>query len=225
MSEQTTKGKSNKSVLFGAAFLMATSAIGPGFLTQTSTFTAKYLASFAFVIICVILMDMVAQVNTWSIIGVTGLRGQEVANKVLPGLGVFLSILVALGGLAFNIGNVGGVSLGLNAMIGLNETIGSLLGGALAICIFMSKNAKAGMDKMAQIMGSIILFVILYVCFTTNPPAGTALMRVFTPENPGELVTPHAHPFGRFLWRIYYVFWCTPPSRCWSFWHQRCGAI
>ena len=38
------------SVKLGAAFLMATSAIGPGFLTQTSQFTAKYLASFAFVI-------------------------------------------------------------------------------------------------------------------------------------------------------------------------------
>ena len=42
------------SVKLGAAFLMATSAIGPGFLTQTSQFTAKYLASFAFVIACVI---------------------------------------------------------------------------------------------------------------------------------------------------------------------------
>lgn len=56
MSNNTTKR--SMSVLLGAAFLMATSAIGPGFLTQTSTFTAKYLASFAFVIVCVIIMDV-----------------------------------------------------------------------------------------------------------------------------------------------------------------------
>ena len=39
--------KTSRSVLFGAAFLMATSAIGPGFLTQTSTFTAQHGAALA----------------------------------------------------------------------------------------------------------------------------------------------------------------------------------
>ena len=38
---------------------------------------------------------------------VTGLRGQEISNKVLPGLGTIISILIAFGGLAFNIGNIG----------------------------------------------------------------------------------------------------------------------
>ena len=54
MSNETTQ-KRSLSVSLGAAFLMATSAIGPGFLTQTSQFTAKYLSSFAFVIVCVII--------------------------------------------------------------------------------------------------------------------------------------------------------------------------
>ena len=35
------------------------------------------------------------------------MRGQDIANKVLPGLGYFIAFMVALGGLAFNIGNVG----------------------------------------------------------------------------------------------------------------------
>jgi Mn2+/Fe2+ NRAMP family transporter len=39
------------SVLLGAAFLMATSSIGPGFLTQTTVFTGKLMASFGFVIL------------------------------------------------------------------------------------------------------------------------------------------------------------------------------
>ena len=39
MSNETTQ-KRSLSVSLGAAFLMATSAIGPGFLTQTSQFTA-----------------------------------------------------------------------------------------------------------------------------------------------------------------------------------------
>ena len=41
MSEKKKSG----GALLGAAFLMATSAIGPGFLTQTATFTGQYQES------------------------------------------------------------------------------------------------------------------------------------------------------------------------------------
>lgn len=86
---------------------MATSAIGPGFLTQTATFTGQYGSIFALAIICTILLDVTTQLNIWSIIGVSGMRGQDIANKVVPGLGYFIAFLVSLGGLVFNIGNVG----------------------------------------------------------------------------------------------------------------------
>ena len=98
MSNNAPAKKASASVLFGAAFLMATSAIGPGFLTQTSTFTAQYGAPLIMIIITAICMDIVAQTNIWSIIGVSGMRAQDVANKMLPGLGVFLAIIVAIGG-------------------------------------------------------------------------------------------------------------------------------
>ena len=39
--------KSRRSALIAAIFLMATSAIGPGFITQTATFTTKLGAAFA----------------------------------------------------------------------------------------------------------------------------------------------------------------------------------
>lgn len=190
MSNENKNETKSMSVLLGAAFLMATSAIGPGFLTQTSKFTAQYLASFAFVIVCVVIMDVIAQTNVWSIIGASGMRGQDIANKILPGLGVFLAILVSIGGLAFNIGNVGGVALGLNALAGIPQKLGMVLGGALAICIFLSKSGKTLMDKVAQVMGGIILLVILYVCITSRPPVGTAVARIFTPENPRDLFAP-----------------------------------
>lgn len=86
------KKKNNMTVLLGAAFLMATSAIGPGFLTQTATFTGQYGSIFAMVIICTILLDVTTQLNIWSIIGVSGMRGQDIANKVLPGLGYFIAV-------------------------------------------------------------------------------------------------------------------------------------
>ena len=190
MANENKKDTRSMSVLLGAAFLMATSAIGPGFLTQTSKFTAQYLASFAFVIVCVVIMDIIAQVNVWSVIGASGLRGQDIANKILPGLGVFLAIMVSIGGLAFNIGNVGGTALGMNALAGIPEKAGYILAGALGICIFLSKSGKTLVDKVAQVMGGIILVVILYVCITSKPPVGTAVMRIFTPEKPIDLFFP-----------------------------------
>ena len=65
------KSNANTTALIGAAFLMATSAIGPGFLTQTATFTGQYGSIFALAIICTILLDVTTQLNIWSIIGVS----------------------------------------------------------------------------------------------------------------------------------------------------------
>src|SRR5919197_4828208 len=87
-----------RSILIGAAFLMATSAIGPGFLTQTAVFTERLRASFAFAILVSIIVDLVAQLNIWRVITVSARRAQDVANDVLPGMGWLLAALVALGG-------------------------------------------------------------------------------------------------------------------------------
>src|SRR5919197_381777 len=100
-----------RSILIGAAFLMATSAIGPGFLTQTAVFTEQLRASFGFAILISVLFDLGAQLNIWRVIAVSRERAQDVANRVGPGLGHALAVLVALGGLAFNIGNVAGAGL------------------------------------------------------------------------------------------------------------------
>ena len=79
--------KKNAGALIGAAFLMATSAIGPGFLTQTGKFTDSLHGSFGFVILISIVLAAIVQLNVWRVLCVSGMRGQDVANKVLPGLG------------------------------------------------------------------------------------------------------------------------------------------
>ncbi|MBQ8801207.1 MAG: divalent metal cation transporter [Clostridium sp.] len=172
MSNNAPAKKASASVLFGAAFLMATSAIGPGFLTQTSTFTAQYGAPLIMVILCAIVMDITAQMNIWSVIGVSGMRAQDIANKMLPGLGVFLAIIVSIGGLAFNVGNVGGVALGFNAMIGLPQKVGAVVAGCLGIIIFLNKNAKTIMDKVATVLAAVILITVLTVAVISKPPMG-----------------------------------------------------
>lgn len=180
MGEKVTQ-KASRSVLLGAAFLMATSSIGPGFLTQTTVFTEQLLASFGFVILVSVLLDIFAQMNVWRIIVVSGLRGQEIANKVLPGLGIVLAVLIVFGGLAFNIGNVAGAGLGLNAMLGMDTVTGAILSAIFAIVIFLFKEASKVMDRAAQIAGAVMIFLMFYVAVSTHPPVGEAIVRTFAP--------------------------------------------
>lgn len=179
MSEKDKKNRRNS--LVGAAFLMATSAVGPGFLTQTAVFTETLLASFGFVILASILLDIGAQLNVWRIIAVSKMRGQEIANAVLPGLGLILTIFIVIGGLTFNVGNVGGSGLGINAMLGIDPIIGALITAGIAIFVFLSKEAGAAMDQIVKWLGGILILLIAYVMIVSEPPVGEAIYRSVVP--------------------------------------------
>ena len=193
MSNATILEKSKKAkngAIIGAAFLMATSAVGPGFLTQTAVFTEKFRGNFALPIAISIVITLIAQLNIWKVIGVSGMRGQDIANKILPGLGHFIAVLVSLGGLAFNIGNAGGAALGFNVLFGTNMTFGALLAGVIGSILFISKDAGAIMDKFAKILGIVMIAVIAYMSVITNPPMIEVATKVFNPDNPGQLLFP-----------------------------------
>ncbi|OOR99801.1 hypothetical protein B0187_03050 [Haemophilus paracuniculus] len=173
---------SRRSALVGAAFLMATSAIGPGFLTQTATFTQTLMASFGFVILLSILLDIGAQLNIWRVVSVSGKKAQDIANMVFPGAGYFLALLIVMGGLAFNIGNVGGAGLGFNILFGLSPEVGAIISGAIAVCVFLFKEAGKVMDRFAQVMGFVMIGLTLFVLVKANPPVGQAISNTFFPE-------------------------------------------
>jgi Mn2+/Fe2+ NRAMP family transporter len=170
-----------KSALVGAAFLMATSAIGPGFLTQTAVFTERLGPSFAFAILVSVVIDLVAQLNIWRVLTLSGKRAPDVANAVAPGLGTLLAVLVALGGLAFNIGNVAGAGLGLQAAFGVPVTTGATVSGALAIGLFFFKEAGRAMDRFAVALGFVLVALTAYVAIAAAPPVGEAVIRAFAP--------------------------------------------
>ncbi|MDU2930635.1 MAG: NRAMP family divalent metal transporter [Veillonella sp.] len=164
-------GKASLSVLLGAAFLMATSSIGPGFMLQTAAFTGQLQADFAFAIVVSVIFSIIAQLNVWTIIGISQMRGQDIANKVLPGLGYFVAFLISLGGLAFNIGNIGGASMGLNIVFGIDTTTAAAISGILGILLFASPK-----------MGGVLEF-------STNPPVAEAATHALVPTNYPWLAT------------------------------------
>jgi Mn2+/Fe2+ NRAMP family transporter len=168
-------------VLLGAAFLMATSAIGPGFLTQTAVFTAQLGASFGFAILLSIVFDIGAQLNIWRVLAVAERRAPQVANQVMRGLGDLLSVLVCLGGLAFNIGNVAGAGLGLNALADVPVRLGAVVSALVAVVIFLVREAGRAMDRFALMMGFVMVALTWYVAVASSPPLGEALLRSIAP--------------------------------------------
>jgi Mn2+/Fe2+ NRAMP family transporter len=161
---------------------MATSAIGPGFLTQTSLFTEQLLTSFGFVILVSVLLDIGAQLNIWRIITVSELRAQDLANNMLPGLGYLLAGLIAFGGLVFNIGNIAGCGLGINVLFGLRPEYGALISCIIALAVFWYKEAGRLIDRFAKWLGIVMILLTIYIAFSSHPPIGEALYRTVWPE-------------------------------------------
>jgi Mn2+/Fe2+ NRAMP family transporter len=181
------KSKLSKFRLFGgvglgAAFLMANSSIGPGFLTQTTVFTQELMTSFGFVILVSVLIDIGAQLNTWRILAVSELRAQDLSNQLFPGLGYFLSVLVVLGGFAFNIGNIAGCGLGVNVLTGLSFQQGAIISGVVALILFWIKEIGEMLDGFTKTLGTIKILLTLFIAFSAHPPLLQAIHHTILPE-------------------------------------------
>ena len=161
---------------------MANSSIGPGFLTQTSFYTEQLLTSFGFVIIISILLDFGAQINIWRAITLSGMRAQEIANQLMPGLGSILSLLVVLGGFAFNIGNIAGCGLALNILTGISFAKGAIISGIVAITIFWLQEVGKMLDQLTKFLGIFKIGLTLIIVYAAHPPILEAVHHSFVPE-------------------------------------------
>ena len=175
------KGSGRSSELLGAVFLMATSAVGPGFLTQTALFTHSLRADFAFAILASVLIDVAAQLNVWLVLGAARRRGQELASALVPGLGPVLAALVAAGGLVFNVGNLAGCALGLE-IFGVAPLAGAALSGLVAVALLARPGAGRAMDVFVQALGLLMIGLTAAVMLASGPDYGQAALRAVLPQ-------------------------------------------
>ena len=179
----------NKAIL-SVAFLMATTSVGPGFLTQTAVFTNIYKIDMAFPVFASMFITFGIVMNLWRIVGVSGLRIQDIANRVAPGMGYVVGILLALGAVAFNFGNVSGAALGINVLTGVDTTWGALFTGVVGCLLFVVHNASKRMDQMARYLGLFMIVLIAYVAMTSLPPMGQTLQAAVLPTDMSNLLLP-----------------------------------
>ena len=163
-----------------AAFLMATSAIGPGFLTQTAVFTGIHGADMAFAILASVLIDIGVQWNVWRVIGVTGLSGPTIAAAIHPFLGGLLRALVVFGGFVFNVGNLAGCALGL-AIFGVPLGVGAAISGVLAMVLLARPGAMKPVDVFVQALGFLMLALTAAIMVMSRPDYLLAAQRAILP--------------------------------------------
>ncbi|MGL5298360.1 MAG: NRAMP family divalent metal transporter, partial [Plesiomonas sp.] len=169
---------------------MATTSVGPGFLTQTAVFTNIYKVDMAFPVLASMFITFGIVMNLWRIVGVSGLRIQDIANRVAPGMGYVVGTLLALGAVAFNFGNVSGAALGINVLTGIDTTWGALFTGVVGCLLFVVHNASKRMDQMARYLGLFMIVLIAYVAMTSLPPMGETLTAAVMPGDLGNLLLP-----------------------------------
>lgn len=175
--------KNRRSSLISAIFLMATSAIGPGFITQTATFTVTLGTAFAFGILASIIIDFVVQQNIWRVVALTKMNSSDIANATIPFSGYVLAVLIIFGGLVFNIGNIAGAGLGLNALVGLDPKWGGAISALMSVYIFSSRQASHFIDRLMIGFGLLMIILTLFVVFASHPPVGEALKETVFPSS------------------------------------------
>ncbi|MGE5126301.1 MAG: NRAMP family divalent metal transporter [Betaproteobacteria bacterium] len=168
MPEQPAALPRRAAVGIGAAFLMATSAIGPGFLTQSAVFTERQGADFAFAILVSVLLALVVQANVWRVLGASGRRAPELASAVVPGLGAALALVVFAGGLVFNVGNVAGCGLGL-AVFGVPTPLGAAASAVAVAALVAAPRAGAVIDQVARWLGLLMIVLTAGVMLVSRP--------------------------------------------------------
>ena len=92
------------------------------------------------------------------------------------------------GGLVFNIANVGGAGLGVNAMFGLDAKIGGAVSALIAIAVFSIRRAGVALDRIVVVLGAVMILMTAYVAVVSDPPVGAALRNTVLPDQVSFLV-------------------------------------
>lgn len=153
--------KTPRKDLLAATTLMATSAVGPGFLTQTTVFTQQLAYNFGFVILLSVIIDIIAQVTIWKALTFARSPVQQLAESLVQGLGKFLIVSIAFGGLVFNIGNLAGTGMGMNAMFGIPVIQGTVISSLIAAVIFYSDNFLPKLDVFMKVMALAMVALLV----------------------------------------------------------------
>ena len=181
----------------GPGILVAAAFVGPGTITICTLAGVKF--GFALMwallvsIFCTIfLQEMAGRIGVLTQKGLVEIIGSQLKTKWIKGLvlGVVLSAIL-VGNAAYEAGNIGGATLGLNALLGKqgNFPIYPLLVGLFSFCILWFGTYKSLEKIFMALVGTMGLCFVLGA-IVTQPPILEMLKGTFVPSLPeGGILT------------------------------------
>ena len=152
----TTKRK-----IFSAIFLMASASIGPLFLLSTAEDTFQFKENLAFIIIMTAIIELGIQMNVWRILTTVNQPANIVIEKIIPKSLPFTSVLILLGGVAFNILNIAGLGIGMSLLFNIDVKLGASIGLLIGILIFLFNKNRITLYTFVIVLFSFIVSIIL----------------------------------------------------------------
>lgn len=178
----------------GPGLLVAAAFIGPGTVTTASTAGASFgyalLWALVFSIIAtIVLQEMSARLGLVSREGLGEALRTTFDNRVIQILAIILVIsAIAIGSAAFQVGNITGAALGLEALTGVAPPIWAIIIGIIAFALLASGIYKV-IEKV--LVGLVIVMSVVFIitAIIVQPDLG-ALFVGFVPGIPaGSLIT------------------------------------
>lgn len=156
--------------VLGAAFLTATTSVGPGYLNNTVLYTEQFMGAMFLIVIVTGFFDIVAHQFVWPIVCHSGKRIPDLFNELRPGLGNVLVIVLFFVAFLGNMGNMGGIAMSIYMVTGIDIKICTLIAGVIALLIFFAKNIYAAIDKASIYLGALMILLCVYIMFRCQPP-------------------------------------------------------
>lgn len=181
----------------GPGLLVTAAFIGPGTVTTTSVagtnfgFALLWAVLFA-VFATVVLQEMAARLGVVSREGLGEALRTTFQNPVFKILAVLLVIVaLGLGNTAFEIGNITGAALGLEALSGVSPRLWAIVIGVVAFALLISGKYKV-IERVlvAMVVLMSVLFILTAIVVLRPADVGNLLAGMFVPGIPsGSLVT------------------------------------
>lgn len=181
----------------GPGLLVTAAFIGPGTVTTTSVagtnfgFALLWAVLFA-VFATVVLQEMAARLGVVSREGLGEALRTTFQNPVFKILAVLLVIVaLGLGNTAFEIGNITGAALGLEALSGVSPRLWAIVIGVVAFALLISGRYKV-IERVlvAMVVLMSVLFILTAIVVLRPADVGNLLAGMFVPGIPsGSLVT------------------------------------
>ncbi len=179
----------------GPGILVAAAFVGPGTITVCTIAGVKFGFSLIWAlvisIVCtMVLQEMAGRIGILTQKGLVAVIGEQLGTKWIKNtvLGIVLSAIL-VGNAAYEAGNIGGATLGLQALFPINEgfPIFPFVVGLLAFCILWFGSYKS-LEKIFMTLVALMGLCFVISAIITKPSILEILKGAFIPSLPNESI-------------------------------------